>query len=191
MKERARKPRPQWKGELIIKTLLNQIYPLDETGIDKLSEELETCLGKYQDLERKEILRIRLSAEDILLTWMHSGVNLSVQLKLEQRGKNIQISLLLDGLSYSVDPMDPDNLEESSLVDNLMAVLGISWIYQYEHGRNTVYTSVTVRKRNNLASVGIALITAVFIIIILRLLPEQIGNGIQTYGIDLVYGYCS
>lgn len=142
-------------------------------------------------MERKEILRVRLSAEDILLNWMHSGVNLSVQIKIEQRGKDIQISLLLDGLSYSVDPMDPDNQEESSLVDNLMAVLGISWIYQYDHGRNIVYTSVTVKKRNNLTSVGIALLTAAFIIMILRLLPEQIRNGIQTYGIDLVYGYCS
>ena len=48
------------------KQLYEKKYSLEAESIDEISEVIEKTLKQYPELTKKDILRLRLSAEDIL-----------------------------------------------------------------------------------------------------------------------------
>ena len=154
----------------MIKILKKETYRLEAEGIDQISEEIGANLRKYPDLSRKDVLRLRLSAEDILMHWMGVAKDLTIELLIEEHGREVNITMSLDGITYKKDPLEMSGAEGLGMVDHMMAALGIGWLYQFDRGRNIIYTTVTTSHRNQAAELGVTLLCAVASVILLRLI---------------------
>ena len=50
-----------------MKTILQDTHPLDAAGVDNISEQIADVLAGYPYITKRDILRLRLTAEEILL----------------------------------------------------------------------------------------------------------------------------
>ena len=166
-----------------MQTILEKTWDLDAAAVDEISEQMEETLSQYPYVTKRDILRLRLSAEEILLRWMEKNANLQVTLSVEKKGRWMDLSLQLDGITYRMDPLGKDGTMGGGFADNLIATLGIGWIYQYEHGENSVYISVEVENSRQVQKVFAAMLLAIVASALLRLLPEVLRGKIQTYAV--------
>lgn len=175
----------------MIEVVINKQYTLDAEGIDAISEDIDTSLLKYPYLSRKDIFRIRLSTEDILLRWKETVPSTSVQLRIERRGKHLDIALVLNEVVYKSNPLEMEENDGMGIVDNIMATLGIGWLYQFDQGKNIVYTSVIVQKSKVLYGVMAAVFLAFMTGVLLRNVPYHMTEYIQRYILDVLLNYIS
>lgn len=124
--------------------IISKIVQLDAGGIDEISEQIAEALSEYPYLARRDIIRLQLSAEDFMLHWMNKVSDAEVELNIEKKGRWLNLSLTLVGPSYRCTPLSEDGSKNGGLADNLLASLGIDWIYQFDNGQNNVYISVEV-----------------------------------------------
>lgn len=164
-----------------MKTILAETSKLDAQGVDAVSQQIEAALSSYPYLTRRDILRLQLSAEEILLHWMAEAKDAEVQLVIDQKGRWLDISLLLVGLNYRCDPLSGEAALGGGLADNLLATLGIGWIYQFDHGENSVYISVEAEKSRRVRYVFLAMGLALLTAVILRVLGETVTNAFQLH----------
>ena len=119
-------------------------------------EQVDIAADKIMDyllavgLERKEALRIRLSAEEILLSWQnHFGKTAKTQLSCYSRLGQQLIGLKLDG-----EPYDPVNKEDEDdqygeWSQKLLLNLKTTPIYSYTRNSNVVTFKVLQQKKRN------------------------------------------
>lgn len=157
-----------------MKTVLQCTHLLDEMGVDQISEEISAALSAYPHLSRREILRLRLSAEEILLHWRQEAGAQQVQLVIEEKGYRIELMLVLDGISYQLSPPPAAEVSGISGLDGTLANLGIDWIYQFERGKNSAYISVEAKERHRVRRVLSAMALAIVLAALLRLLPGAV-----------------
>ena len=103
---------------------------LDAAGIDRLSALLTEALGQAA-VERKEALRLRLAAEDILAVWQRGSPDGSAcRFRCGTRWGRTYIELLVPG--QRIDPSDteanPDG-EGLLLSSHLLAQAGLAPVY--------------------------------------------------------------
>lgn len=175
----------------MLEIVMNKQYILDAEGVDIISEDIGKCLLKYPYLSRKDILRIRLSAEDLLLCWKETVPRSTIQLLIQKRGKHLDISLVLNGISYKNNPLEVEENNEAGLFDNIMAALGIGWLYQFEQGKNVIYTSVVIQKSKVLYEVLSAVLLAFITGVLLRNMSYNVTEYIQRYILDVLLNYIS
>lgn len=171
------------------KILLKESYALTEENIDRISDEIGNALSPYSTVSRKDILKHRLSAEEILMQWIGTAKNLYVELLIETNNKEVNISMSLDGITYKRNPLAVDGYDESNLVGNMLGSLGVGWLFQYDRGRNVVYTSIGVKEGNLFRSLAIIIIGAIVTTVLLRLSPAIVRNFFDTYVLDLLFNY--
>ena len=87
-----------------MKTILTETAPLDA-----LSEKIGRTLSVYPHLTRRDILRLQLSAEELLLHWMDAVRDAQVQLTIQQKGRWLNIQRLLEGSGCRCDPLNQDS----------------------------------------------------------------------------------
>jgi len=175
-----------------MKTVINETFPVSAEGIDLLSERLSGILSGYSALTRRTVLKTRLTAEEILLAWMEESEKLTVQLVIEQRSSRLDIALTLKGLSYQVDPWSArDNLGDTQMYGNIMATLGTEWAIQFDHGINSAYLSLVIKKENRLLQTAVAIVSSLLLILLFRLLPNGVGSFANQYIITPLFGICS
>lgn len=164
-----------------MKTILTETRKLDAHGVDAISQRIGEVLSGYPYLTRRDILRLQLSAEEILLRWMAEAKEGEAQLIIEKKGRRLDISLLLAGMNYRCDPLSGEIALGGGLADNLLATLGIGWIYQFDHGQNSVYISVEAEKSRRVQYVFLAMALALLTAAVLRLLGEDVTEAAQHY----------
>lgn len=86
-----------------MKTILTETAPLDA-----LSGKIGRTLSVYPHLTRRDILRLQLSAEE-LLHWMDAVRDAQVQLTIQQKGRWLNIQRLLEGPGCRCDPLNQDS----------------------------------------------------------------------------------
>lgn len=89
---------------LAMKTILTETAPLDA-----LSEKIGRTLSVYPHLTRRDILRLQLSAEELLLHWMDAVRDAQVQLTIQQKGRWLNIQRPLEGPGCRCDPLNQDS----------------------------------------------------------------------------------
>ena len=136
-----------------MKTILRDIFLLDAPGVDAISEQIDDVLGDYPYITKRDILRLRLGAEEILLHWRQEVGALHVTLSIEEKGRWVDLMLQLDGVPYRLTP--PSAAETSGIngVERTLANLGIDWIYQFDHGQNSAYISVEAKESHRVRHV--------------------------------------
>lgn len=148
---------------------------LENAGIDQATERIERYLSDL-GLERREIARLRLSAENILLAWQaRFGKNASARLSCYVRLGQPLIRLVLEN-----DPFNPlaqtDEMNEWGI--NLMSRLATQPIYSYSRGQNVVTFKVVTKKRNPFLLLLFALAAAVAAGLLGSVLPPSFKTGV-------------
>ena len=127
---------------------------LNGEGIDRISGRMEDFLNEM-NIERANILRIRLSMEEALLRWMdHFGEGVQVKFSCGVKWRRPVITLELRGEDY-----DPLSLSENDLgawSDSLLANVGLTPRYTYSHGINMVQLKLPHRRRSTMAAFAIS-----------------------------------
>ena len=107
-----------------MKTIVTETTPLNAHGVDTVSQKIRESLTAYPFLKRRDILRIQLSAEEFMLHWMAEVKDAEIQLSIEQKGRWLNISLVLIGPGYRCDPLSG----ESALGGGLAAVTASQFV---------------------------------------------------------------
>lgn len=107
-----------------MKTIVTETTPLNAHGVDTVSQKIRESLTAYPFLKRRDILRIQLSAEEFMLHWMAEVKDAEIQLSIEQKGRWLNISLVLIEPGYRCDPLSG----ESSLGGGLAAVTASQFV---------------------------------------------------------------
>ena len=163
-----------------MKTILRDTHSLDAAGVDNISEQIADVLADYPYITKRDILRLRLGAEEILLHWRQEVGELRVELSIEEKGRWVDLMLQMDGVPYRLTPPDAAEVSGVSGVESTLANLGIDWTYQFDHGQNSAYISVEARESHRVRHVLTAMALAAASAVLLRLLPAAV-DVVQNY----------
>lgn len=156
---------------LIIK---KKSYLMSPETVDILSQEFSESLSEAE-VDRKDIIRLRISLEEILENWLSVLCNAPVTFFAKKRmGKQV-IEIRVEGKEIY-----PDNrLESFALSSQLLAQAGLTLVQSYKKGENciTVYPPKK-QKMGQMQKLLIAIVLAVFLGMLQRLLPEKAQSGI-------------
>lgn len=143
-------------------------YDLNELSIEEISARLLSYLDDLK-LEKKDIGRLRLMTEELLLNIMEGcgkGICLSFGI-----GKRFGRHIL--SLRYTAAPFDPTTGSENSWSDDIMRVLGFSPVWNHKGTVNTVSLVLSERKKRSMI---FYMLLAVFCSVLIgmagRMLPE-------------------
>lgn len=163
-----------------MKTILRDTHSLDAAGVDNISEQIADVLADYPYITKRDILRLRLGVEEILLHWRQEVGELRVELSIEEKGRWVDLMLQMDGVPYRLTPPDAAEVSGVSGVESTLANLGIDWTYQFDHGQNSAYISVEARESHRVRHVLTAMALAAASAVLLRLLPAAV-DVVQNY----------
>ena len=164
---------------------INKNYQLNNLAIDEISNEAEKYLTSIK-MEKKNLLRIRLIIEEMLLDWQSFFSEEAVcQVKMGQKFGRPYISLDLEGASYN--PLDKNESEFGSYKDRLMENMGLAPMYSYERGKNKIVFKFKKQKMNPLYSLAIAVAAGIGVGMAGLILPDALRVGILDNVLTPIY----
>ena len=154
----------------------NFSFILTAENIDLAAEKVMSFLQRLE-LENKEAIRLRLSAEEVLLSWQaklteRQEVELSCYMRLGQP----VIRLKAEGIGCNPLESQDDGFGEWG--ENLLSRLETRPVYSYNYGANTVTFRVVRHKRNPFARLLSAFVAAILTGLLGLVLPADIRTGI-------------
>lgn len=151
-------------------------FLLAPENIDLAAEKVSAYLLRL-NLQKKEIIRLRLSVEEVLLSWQEKlGEKKEVQLSCYMRLGQPVIRLRAEG--NGCNPLETQDDGFGEWGESLLARLETRPLYSYVGGVNIVTFRVVRPKRNPFARLLIALAAAVFVGLLGLLLPTDIRTNI-------------
>ena len=159
-----------------------ETYQLTNENIDRIAERIAEYLAEL-DMERSNIVRIRLMMEEALLRWQdHFGPESDVRVSLDVRLRRPTVTLELADSGF--DPLTSDD-ELGMWADSLLSNIGLQPRYSYQRGINTVQLKL---KRPRLSPALTLVIGAVLGLLIgvagTFLLPEAMQNAVLQTVLD-------
>ena len=111
-------------------------YFLTNESVDEISETVSEFL-KTLNTEPKNLLRIRLAIEEILLCWQERfSEQVICKIKMGHQFRRPFIQLEIEGEAYN--PLNSNSDEYGAYRDRLLSAMGLSPIFSYENGRNKI-----------------------------------------------------
>ena len=110
-------------------------YELNLTNIDEASKNVTDFLSN-EKVASKEVQRIRLSVEEILLKYsdsLNSGT--SFEIVTAKRFRTLKIELVIAG--DSIDPFADDD-GGGTILNNLLSNFGLAPAWRYKNGKNII-----------------------------------------------------
>ena len=152
-------------------------FELNLTNIDKASQTVTDFLSN-EKVAPKEVQRIRLSVEEILLKYFDSAGNgVNFEVITSKRFRTLKIELAVAG--DSIDPF-ADGDGEGTILNNLLANLGLAPTWRYRNGKNIVtFTAKKQRKMSQISQLGIAIFAAIALGSICLMLPDKVSTFIS------------
>ena len=156
-------------------------FELNLTNIDKASQTVTDFLSN-EKVAPKEVQRIRLSVEEILLKYFDSaGDGVNFEVITSKRFRTLKIELAVDG--DSIDPF-ADGEGEGTILNNLLSNFGLAPTWRYKNGKNIIiFTAKKQKKLSQILQLGIAILSAIALGGFCFLLPDKVSDFIAT---DLV-----
>lgn len=147
-------------------------YELAPSSIDEASENIIDFLTK-EKVDSKEIQRIRLSVEEILLKYIDLfGHGKSFTLSMSKRFRTLRVELAVEG--ESMDPFADGSEEKGAILNNLLTNLGLAPTWKYKNGQNIIAFVAKKRKKIPQAlQLAIAIASAVALGCFCLLLPDK------------------
>lgn len=146
-------------------------YELTGPGIDAASEAAYDFLTAAR-VERRDALRVQLALEEALLRYRDEGTAQAFTLRCRRRFRAPRVELMLSG--PSLDPLTEPDSPDSGALTGMMAQMGLAPLWHYKDGTNLVLFTPKRKKRSLMASLAAALVLAVVLGMLCRLLPETV-----------------
>ena len=166
-------------------------FTLIPENIDSAADFADETLQMFS-LPRKEVLRIRLSLEEILLRWYDNASNLKDKFTVDISRRFGRITLTVSCNRMPCDPLAAEDEDESfgsgALGRAMLTNLGLSPSWQYQNGSNTV--SFSIKKKQKLSQLSLVLIAVVSALVLGwlgLLLPEGLRTTILTTLLDPLF----
>lgn len=144
-------------------------FVLSTETIDRLSGLFAAVLTET-GTDKKDVLRIRLSLEEILGVWLEKLEGSTVSYKTTRRFGRLSIEVCVEGMQIGTD----EDEEGFWLSNRLLAQAGLSLIYTYKNGKNCL--SCNPQKKfsmNQIIQLVLAVILAGILGVAARLLPQE------------------
>lgn len=156
-------------------------YELNLTNIDEASKTVTDFLSN-EEVASKEVQRIRLSVEEILLKYLDSlNSGTSFEIVAAKRFRTLKIELVIAG--DSIDPFADDD-GGGTILNNLLSNFGLAPTWKYKNGKNIItFTAKKQKKLSQILQLGIAILSAIALGGFCFLLPDKVSDFIAT---DLV-----
>lgn len=152
-------------------------FELNLTNIDKASQTVTDFLSN-EKVAPKEVQRIRLSVEEILLKYFDAAGNgVNFEVITSKRFRTFKIELAVAG--DSIDPF-ADGDGEGTILNNLLANLGLAPTWRYRNGKNIItFTAKKQRKMSQISQLGIAILAAIALGCICLMLPNKVSTFVS------------
>ncbi len=152
-------------------------FTLNSTAIDEVAEKVETFLTNL-NIEKKNVLRLRLTVEHLLLNWREAfGDSTPFSLTFGRRFGRPFITMELKG--ESVDPLTSGGDDFGEYTGRMMANMGLSPAYTYQKGVNVVTIRLKKKRLNPLLLLFLAAIAAVGVGVAGLSMPEAVRVSIS------------
>ena len=150
-------------------------YRLSAETVDHLSREFAASLTEAE-ADRKDIIRLRLSLEEILESWVSVLPNAPVVFCAKKRMGKQTVEVRVEGKEIQSDDM----LANCSLSSRLLAQAGLTLTRSYQNGENclTVYLP-RKQKLGQMQKLLLAIVSAVCLGLLQRLLPASVQAGVR------------
>lgn len=172
------------------KLICAEKYLLQPEAVDQVSDKLIQVLSTETEMKRQDILRMRLSAEEIMLNWMQDAKGEEVLLCIERQGKRLSIFLELQEEKFSAvrNPLKTaQEYGESGMTELLLSNLGMGWMHQITEGRNRVCIRVSGKKSNTVSRLAAAIFMALAVGALLKVLPPVVRETGSLWLIDPLF----
>lgn len=162
-----------------------QKYQLTNTGIDEISEAVGAYLQRL-NTEKRNLLCIRLLAEEMLLDWQeHFGTEAYCCLRMGKRLGRPYIQLELEGERY--DPLEKAAEDYGSYRSRLLASMGLAPVYSYERSTNRLSFQLKRAKKSPMVSLAIAVLLALLVGFGGTALPVGVQEGVLNRILTPIY----
>lgn len=169
--------------------LMQEKAVLTEEQIAAWTEQLESLCTKHTKQDRKDILRLKLSLEEILLKMMDAyGRGTECTFRCTKKFHKLSLALSVPG--PELDPLAEQDPEEESgkYHQNILDRLGLGPAYRYIKGVNCVLLDFASRKKMTmltqvLLALGLSIVTA----LLLHVLPADLSLSIDTIFINPLF----
>ena len=150
-------------------------YELTGPGIDAAGEAAYGFLTAAK-VEHKNAIRVRLALEEALLRYRDEGTAEGFTLRCRRRFGAPRVELSLPGAP--LDPLAEADQPDSGALTGMMAHMGLAPLWQHKNGVNRVLFTPKQKKRSLMGSMLTALVLAVVLGHLCRLLPEAVRLGL-------------
>jgi len=139
---------------------LQDVWSLTNANIDFISSQLQEFL-QDNDVEPREITRLRLSLEDVLLQWKsYLTENAKCSVNFGRRFWRPYVQLKVPGLKINPYEIADTSFGDGSTSHNLLASLGLVPSYSYTNGNNILTLRPPKKKLNPLIPLFLAIVLA-------------------------------
>ena len=160
-------------------------YQMNNQSIDEIAAETEKFLQEIK-MEKRNILRIRLAVEDLLLEWQeHFSAQAVCKVKMGTGLGRPFIILELDGEQYN--PLDKNLEEYGAYRERLLANMGLAPIYSYERGCNKIIFKFKVQKAHPLLNLAAYMFAGAAVGLAGMLMPEALRTVILESILNPIY----
>ena len=150
-------------------------YRLSPETVDLLSQEFADSLTEAE-ADRKDILRLRLSLEEILEGWSSALPGAPVTFCAKKRLGRQRIEIRVEGKELRAD----DVLKICLLSSRLLAQAGLTLTQSYQNGENCLTVEPPRRRKlGQMQKLLLAIVSAVVLGLLQRLLPASAQAGVR------------
>lgn len=151
-------------------------FTLNSTAVDVVADKVGAFLSGLK-MEKKNVLRLRLTMEHILLNWREAfGDGTPFSLTTGRRFGRPFLALELKG--DSVNPLGGDTDDFGEYTERMMANMGLTPTYTYQKGVNVVQIRLKKRRLNPLAALVLAAVAALGVGFAGLALPETFRTSV-------------
>ena len=145
---------------------------LTNYNIDNISEITEVFLNESK-VEKDVVLRIKFALEELLLKYQEAfGEKAEVTLNCTKRLGVLKVELIIPG--ERLEPLEKDSETDSSVLQILLANMGLAPTWQYKNGANYITFIPKKKKPSQMVSLGVAILAALVVGGASYFLPENI-----------------
>lgn len=153
-------------------------YSFSNKDIDLSCERVGAFLSS-SDIDKRELLRIKLMLEEVLLKYQEKkSEDSEYKIKCSKLFSSIKIEAVIPGEPY--DPFENED-EDNLLVQGLLAGIGLAPTWNYKNGRNYIVFIPKKKPVSQTVKMLIAIAASVIVGILLTFLPDSIRIGTSEY----------
>lgn len=147
-------------------------FILSAETIDRLSQMLAGALTEA-GTDKRDVIRIRLSLEEILGVWLDKLEGAFVLYKTAQKFGRLTIEVCVEGIQIGAD----EDAQGTLFSRRLLSQAGLALDYSYKGGRNCLICCPPQKAHiGQMAGLVIAILSALCLGGVMRVLPEEVKN---------------